>query len=284
MKALWLVVLVGCAKGSSVASDGPNVVDSPEAVDSPVAHVDASHADGAMTDGAMTDASADASIMIDAAKDAAMVDAPPMIDAATADATVDAVMIDAANDAAVMVDACVPVTTELLLNPAFDLTPRGVSWIETPFNTTLNLITNDVGTPAALSAPYRAWLGGVMAANPGETATDQLSQTNIAIPANTTQLEISGFYAVGSAENPAVATVYDTGDVALTTTAGTLIEDVLQLSNRTVTSIPWTALDHVFTANLSGQTVRLRFLANNDFSNPTSFFFDSMSLKATHCP
>jgi hypothetical protein len=168
------------------------------------------------------------------------------------------------------------------MNPAFDLSPRGTDWVEEPFDTSLDLITNDAGTPAAQSSPYRAWLGGVLAADIGETATDQLYQ-DIAIPANTTKLELTGYYAVGSDETTTTQ-VYDTGDLSVIHTNGTPIEEILPLTNLSKTTIPWTAIDYTFVTNLSGQTVRLRFLANNDFSNATSFFFDTMSLKATHCP
>jgi hypothetical protein len=281
VKALWLLVVVGCAKGGSGLSDAPIAgVDSPSPMIDADETVDSAHGiDASLIDSGIHDSSVlpdafvpDAMVMIDAAP---MVDAHPDAgaDAApTPDAMVDAApMIDAP-----MVDAaCVPMTTELLKNPAFDLSPRAVDWSEIS-DSGLDLITDDSGTPAPDTAPYRAWLGGV------DDDTDDLYQ-NVTIPANTTKLELTGVYSVGSSETG--TTIYDKLELALYQTNGTtVVEDAIKLSNVSVTAVAWTPLDHVFSANLSGQTLQIRFHATNDVSNETSFFFDTMSLKATHCP
>jgi len=52
----------------------------------------------------------------------------------------------------------------------------------------------------------------------------------------------------------------------------------------TTTPAAWQPFTHSFTANVSGQTVRLRFTSTNDVTLGTNFFFDTLSLKATHCP
>ena len=77
--------------------------------------------------------------------------------------------------------------------------------------------------------------------------------------------------------------VYDTGTVSLQQTNGTPIEGVLALDN-TVTQTAWTPFTHTFAANVAGQTVRLNFTSTNDSTLASNFFFDTLSLKATHCP
>lgn len=184
-------------------------------------------------------------------------------------------------------DACVPQVTELLLNPVFDLTPVGTNWVQQPYDVTYPLVTADDGI-AEHSAPYKAWLGGIEPSS--GTATDLLYQ-DVLVPAMTTQLRLTGYYEVRSGEDPGDTNVYDTGNLALTQTNGTPIESVLSLTNVTVTTA-WTPINKTFAGNLSGQTVRLRFTTTNDAiapfpfpSGPTSFYFDTLSLKATHgCP
>ena len=93
---------------------------------------------------------------------------------------------------------------------------------------------------------------------------------------------LTGYYVVGT--NETGTTVYDTGSVDLLQTNGTPIENVMSLNNATTTPAAWQAFSHTFTANVSGQTVRLRITSTNDITNATNFFFDTLSLKATHCP
>lgn len=288
MKAAWLLVLCACAKGGSdVEIDAP-VIDVPLPIDSsdPIdaAVHDASPVDGAIADAHVIDAMIDALIPDAFVPDAFVPDAFVPDAFVMPDAAIDAAIpIDAMVDAAVMPDApmvdagCTPTTTEVLLNPAFDLSPRGTKWTESS-DASLDIITDDTGTPAAQSTPYRAWLGGYE--DDGTGATDQLYQ-NVTIPANTTKLEITGYYAVGTDETGSGD--YDDGDLALIKTSGTVVEDILTLSNKSKTT-GWVTFDHVFTGNYSGQALRIRMSATNDFSNATSFFFDTLSLKATHCP
>lgn len=183
-------------------------------------------------------------------------------------------------DAAVMPDACVPHTTELLANPAFDLTPTGTGWTEQDIDTAYPIVTADPGLNPQ-SSPNRAWMGGIAGTDEGKiSVTDQLYQ-DIAVPAGTTQLVLTGYYAVATSETG--TTVYDTGSVDLIQTNGTPIEAILPLTN-TSTATNWTTLSHTFTSNVSGTTVRLRFTTTNDITNATSFYFDTLSLQATHCP
>jgi hypothetical protein len=183
-------------------------------------------------------------------------------------------------DAFVFLDACVPQVTELLTNPVLDLTPVGTGWTQVPSDPLYPPITSD-GTFAPHTAPYKMWLGGLIA--PAGTNVTSFVYQDITVPANTTQLVITGYHVVGTTETT-TTTAYDTSTVAVTQTNGTPIETVLSLSNLTNTGTAWLAFSHTFATNLSGQTVRLRFTSTNDDSFNTNFFFDTFSLKATHCP
>jgi hypothetical protein len=202
-------------------------------------------------------------------------DAPELPDAKVyLDATV-------TTDAHVYMDACVPVTTELLANPAFDLTPVGTGWTQVPIDTAYPDITSD-GALVAQSAPDKAWLGGI--ASTGPSLTDLVYQ-DVAVPAGTTKLALTGYYGVGTTELS--TTVVDTGSLALIQTDGTPIETVLSVSNLTNVA-PWKSFTHTFAANVAGQTVRLRMTSTNRGDGSgldyTNFFFDTLALKATYCP
>lgn len=202
------------------------------------------------------------------------------------DAAIDA-RPDAPPDAFRYLDACVPKTDELLANPTFDLAPQGTNWTQVPIANATGgpyyPITSDGVTPQ--SAPYDVWLGGLTGADvtPNTaTVTDQVYQ-DVAVPANTTSLVITGYYIVGTTETT-TTTQYDHGTLELTQTNGTPIEGVLAFSNLSATGATWVAFSHTFTTVPSGQTVRVHFTSTNDISNQTNFFFDTLSLKATHCP
>lgn len=175
---------------------------------------------------------------------------------------------------------CQVMTRQLLTNPVFDLTPIGMGWVQQNIDNNYPIITGDGnGTTLGLaehSAPYDAWMGGIVGS---PTATDVLYQ-DVTVPANTTQLRFTATYEVRTGETG--SSVYDTGQVALTQTNGTPIETIRSLSNTTPTTA-WTAINYTVVANLSNQTVRLRFTSSNDFSNETSFYFDTLALTATYC-
>jgi hypothetical protein len=176
---------------------------------------------------------------------------------------------------------CVPMTTELLTNPAFDLTPVATGWTEHNIDDTYPIITADTGIPNPHTTPYRAWMGGFQGSDLGVSSVTDMLYQDVTVPAGTTALVLTGYYAVGTAETG--STVYDTGSVDLIETSGTPIEAIKSVSNAT-SAASWKHLSHTFTANVAGQTVRLRFTTTNDITNATSFYFDTMSLKATHCP
>jgi hypothetical protein len=194
----------------------------------------------------------------------------------------DAPTVTPAPDAAI--DAgpppCIVVTSQLLANPVFDLTPVGTGWQQVPIDAQYPPITSD--GPAAQTAPYKVWLGGFEAPTFGGSVTDVVYQ-DVAIPATTTELKIRGYYWVGTQETTTTST-FDTGSLALIQTNGTPIESVLALSNLSAAGMTgWTLFEKTFTANVAGQTVRLRLTSSNDYFLVTNFFFDSFALEATHC-
>jgi hypothetical protein len=182
-------------------------------------------------------------------------------------------------DAAITIDApCTPVTTQLLSNEKFDGTPAGNGWTSTPVDPTYPVVTDQDGI-VEQSPPYKAWLGGFAQAN----ATDQIYQ-DVMVPPGTTMLVLTGYYDVRTADTAAVAR--DTSTLVLTRPDGTMIDSVLSLSNLQPKTA-WTAIDHTFpVAGLSGQMVRLQASSANDATanTPTSFYFDTLALTATHCP
>jgi hypothetical protein len=187
----------------------------------------------------------------------------------------DAAMIDAAPDAPL---PCTEVMTELLENPAFDGTPMGSMWMQTPISATYPLITDQgqTGTSGITeqSAPYDAWLGGL-------AGTDVLWQ-DITIPGRTKQIALSGFYEVRTGET--VANAVDTGSLAFTDMANAPIATIQALDNTKKTTT-WTTINYAVTnaPMYSGMTIRLRMTSTNNGTLFTSFWWDTLSIKATHC-
>ena len=188
-------------------------------------------------------------------------------------------------------DACVPVQGEKLTNPVFDLTPNGMGWVDGRDPATNMLAggpfpiisANPTGV-AAQSAPNKAWFGGANAGqvNPPKASLVDTLHQDITLSPTATNVVVSGYYLVGTNE-PATTTAYDTFSIDLVQTNGTVIENIIQLSNLTSASA-FTAFSKNITANVAGQTVRLRMTSVNDNLYHTNFFVDSVSLKATHCP
>jgi len=240
--AVSVSMLGGCARGSVAASD-----------------------DGGAP-------SADAAVRIDARPSTP--DAPPPPDAPP-DAPPPPP--DAPPDAPA--PPCIPVTTQLLANPQLDWEPVGTSWGQQIIKPGYPLITSqdNLVAPVEHTAPYKAWLGGFA----GNAVTDVLYQ-DVTIPAATSQLVLTGFYAVRTDET--TGTTYDTATASLTQTGGSLIATALSLSNLTPRT-GWALFSYTFPQGLSGQQLRVRFSSTNDGARPTSFFFDSLALTAIHgCP
>ncbi len=176
-----------------------------------------------------------------------------------------------------MIDApapCTMMTSNLLVNPAFEMMTTG--WMETRIGNAA--IVRADGTITAHTPTLRAWLGGVLGTL-GAPAVDALWQ-DVMIPASTTQLVVTGMYDVRTAETG--STAFDTGTLALVTTADAPIESVLAVSNLTPKTA-WTVINHPVTAGVAGMTVRLKMSSRNDFTSTSAFYFDTLGLMATFC-
>lgn len=188
--------------------------------------------------------------------------------------------VDAPRLDAPMADApCVPVTTEVLVNGSFDSMPEGTGWTQVPIDPTLPPITGDEPVPAIdeQSPTLKAWMGGFAQA----AADDSISQP-LAIPPGTTALMLTGYYWVKSADSTTV--VHDTSTVELVGTGSTVIDTALALDNKT-RHTTWQPLAHdIPVGTLAGTTVTFRISSHNDGTSATSFWYDTLSLQATHCP
>lgn len=174
---------------------------------------------------------------------------------------------------------CTVQTTNILTNGNFDAGSTG--WTVTPVisgDPIINTQAGDGGALAPQTPTYRAWMGGVEQAP--STNKDTMYQ-DVAIPASTTALEITGYYEVRTAETD--ATAYDKADVELVTTTGTTqLELITHLDDNGPTT-SWTMFQKTIAANVAGTTVRLKFSSAGDGLYPTSFYYDSIALDATYC-
>jgi len=196
------------------------------------------------------------------------VDAPPR-------SNDDAPRIDAPGQDIDAPPACTIMTSNLLMNSAFEMTTTG--WMETQIDG--EAIVRADGPIAAHTPTMKAWLGGVLG-DIGAPAQDALWQ-DIVIPASTTMIVITGMYDVRTTET-STGTAFDTATLALVTTANAPLEPILAVSNLTPKTT-WTAIDHPVTAAVAGMTVRLRMSSSNDFTATSSFYFDSLAVMATFC-
>jgi hypothetical protein len=165
-----------------------------------------------------------------------------------------------------------------LRNGDFDKAPFGMDWTEQPIRAGDELVVGiDAADIPPHSLPNKLWLGGYeRAAN-----TDAVYQ-NVPVPSGATTLVLTGQYQIATGEfSP--NTNYDTGKVELVTTTNTSIELALSVGNTNATST-WTPFMKVFSTAHAGETVRVRLTTSGDSTNFTSFFFDSLSLKATVKP
>ena len=162
-------------------------------------------------------------------------------------------------------------TSDLLMNGAFDSTPIGAMWTATPANPMYPIITSDGVTPQ--STPDKAWMGSVV------SATDDMYEA-VTVPASTTMLVVTGYYQIKTAETGTTAN--DTAKVELTDSNGMSLESALGLDN-TQAGTTWVSFSHTFTTNVANQMVRLHFTTTNNSTKATSFYFDTVALQATSC-
>ncbi len=170
-------------------------------------------------------------------------------------------------------------TRELLVNPAFDLAPLEVGWtnpgipIVYPAPAPGGGVTGHPDV-AAQSLPNLTWFGGLASSD------DRLSQS-ITIPAGSTKMTFSFYYAVVTGKLGAAEA--DTFDAQLL--AGTQIISLAHISNANATDT-FTPVAVALPAALAGQavTLQLRGVTNANANRTTSFYIDTLSLQAVACP
>ncbi|MCG8346212.1 MAG: S8 family serine peptidase [Chloroflexales bacterium] len=112
---------------------------------------------------------------------------------------------------------------------------------------------------------YSAWLGGY------NNAADEMYQT-ITIPSNAT---LTYSWYISTQESGSRA--YDSFSVGLYDTQGALITTLRTLSNASSTG-RWQQ-DTLSLAAYAGQTIRIHFSATTDYTLPTSFYIDDVSVQ-----
>lgn len=169
-----------------------------------------------------------------------------------------------------MPDACSDGTTQLLVNPSFDLVPAGMGWTQAPFDSMAHLIT-DQG-PAAPTAPYKAWLGG------SPSSLDRLSQ-DVVLPVGTTMVTVTGSYLVDT------HSVFPTGAdfTAIELLHGGLAFASVRTFDDTMDTGQWESFSNSVPISTQTGTIQLRFTAQADGGATTDFLFDSLELTATYC-
>lgn len=115
-----------------------------------------------------------------------------------------------------------------------------------------------------------AWLGSQ------NGAEDHLSQS-VTLPASVRSLTLRYWWAIHTEEPPGGA--FDTAAIELLRADGSVITATLAIDNDSAEALVWNEAVADLTS-LASQTVRLRFKAVTDTDNPTSFFFDDISILA----
>jgi lysyl endopeptidase len=150
----------------------------------------------------------------------------------------------------------------VVANPGFESGASG--WTQSS-SSGAALITNDAANARAGS--WYAWLGG------GDNLTETLSQ-DITVPS--TQPRLQFWYRINTAET--IPGDWDELTVLVINPAsGATLATLTALSNRNATS-GWVQSSTFDLSAFAGQTVRLRFAVSTDFSEPTSFRIDDVSV------
>ncbi len=172
---------------------------------------------------------------------------------------------------------------QLLVNGDFE-SGKGVGWEELVTNWTgIDLVVNksDAALIAEGVSPYAgnflAWLGGIPDTEYDYHVT-KISQY-VAIPANATQLTLSGRYLIQSDDDP--SGYYDEAYLEFDLN-DKVVWQALPLSNQIITN-GWTAFSKSTDGlnGLAGKTLYFYAYARTDPTGKTSFFLDSLKLEAT---
>ncbi len=201
----------------------------------------------------------DAASTLDGSPDAPIspIDAPVVVDSPPVDAPIPV-------DAAVVCN-----DVNLLNNSDFDL-GASPDWIQSS-----NIITDVSNVPIApQTGNYLAWLGGWL------SSTDSIYQ-QIIVPANTTNLQLTGVSWIASEELDLVA--FDNSVIQLESSTGASILEQIVGYDNTHQGTSWVPFSETIVGNYAGQTIRFTIGSNTDSTNNTNFWYDSLALTATVC-
>jgi hypothetical protein len=173
------------------------------------------------------------------------------------------------------VTGCLPVTSQLLMNPGFD--SGTANWtISVAGGFPLIYVATGAGDNSpdvrAQSPQNLAWFGGYNNA-------DDVAAQSASIPAAATAINFSFFYAVISQATGNTET--DVMDV--TVTAGTQTTTVAHFSNLTAAGT-LRNFSAALSTTLAGQTVRIQFRDQTNGNAITSFYIDTVALQVVTCP
>ena len=164
---------------------------------------------------------------------------------------------------------CTDQTGSLLANGDFD--SGSAPWVESSGGG-FSIVTPDFSTP--YNGTHVAWLGGYL---PG--GSDIIHQV-ITVPADATDLTVSGFWLMGSEESNLIA--WDLAEIQVRDSGGTILEVVASIDNTDVEG-SWQSFSFQPVGNYAGQTIRISMAAVTDATNNTNFVFDGFDVTATFC-
>lgn len=161
---------------------------------------------------------------------------------------------------------------ELIQNGDFETGPPAAPWIQ--FSNAGNELVSDY---LPHSGTWGVWLGGF------NNAYEEIHQ-NFVVPENTSSLTVSFYVVMGSDDSPSI--VRDRFYARLQNEAGQTILTLVEMDNTDEEWVWWHWIVHVDNAGaLTGQSVRLSFLATNDGNGQaTSFWLDDVSITVTCGP
>ncbi len=154
-----------------------------------------------------------------------------------------------------------PGGTQLLLNPGFE--SGNVNWVADT-----GVITNSTGR-SPRSGSFYAWLNGY-----GFSNTDFVYQ-QVTIPSTATSATLTFWLAIDTAETT-TTTAFDTLKLQIRNSSNTVLATLVTYSNLNKTT--GYVLRTFDLTSFKGQTIRVYFLGQEDFSLQTSFVIDDTAL------
>ena len=158
--------------------------------------------------------------------------------------------------------------SSIVVNGNFDSAPLGTGWTQDDGGSGYPPIVSGSEMPPSIppqSAPNAAWLGGLF------NVTQSIYQ-DVAVPAGTTKLTLSGYLWITTEEHGGT---FDHLYAEIIAPGGT--ETVGHWTNLS-SNTGWTLFSTQASGNYAGQTIRLRIRSTNDATLNTNFFLDTCDL------